>query len=121
MSLKNTLLLPYTRFNTIASMQLTNTSMTVLEFLRQNNVYTAQTRQPLNIIAARGLDTIGGGSSARMIAFRQSPEVLKMHIPMPLRFLPVQIVGLSYKVAGLFRVGGLDIRLPKEVRYIDGI
>ncbi len=56
-----------------------------------------------------------------MIAFRRSPEVLKLHIPMPLRFLPVQIDGLRYKVPGVFRLGGLDIRLPKEVIYRDGL
>lgn len=120
-TLADTLIMPYARFNDIASMQLTNTSMTVLEFLRKNNVYTAQTGQELTIRGVRGLDTAGASSTARMVAFRRSPEVLKLHIPMPLRFLPVQIDGLRYKVPGLFRVGGLDIRLPKEVIYKDGI
>lgn len=119
--LADTLLLPYARFNAIASEQLTNSTATTLEFLRRNNVYTAQTGQPLTIKGVRGLDTAGAGSTARMIAFRRSPEVMKMHLPMPLRFLPVQIDGLRYKVPGLFRVGGLDIRLPKEVIYKDGI
>lgn len=119
--LGDTLILPYARFNTIASEQLPYSSMTTLEFLRRSNVFTAQTGQPLNIKAARGLDTAGSGSTARMIAFRRSPEVLKLHVPMPLRFLPVQIDGLRYKVPGVFRLGGLDIRLPKEVIYRDGI
>lgn len=119
--LGDTVVLPYSRFNTLASTQLPYTSMTLLEFLRQNNVYTAQTGQALTIKGVRGLDTAGSGPSARMIAFRRSPEVLKLHIPMPLRFLPVQIDGLRYKVPGVFRLGGLDIRLPKEVIYRDGL
>lgn len=119
--LGDTLILPYARFNTLASKRVPNTTMSTIEYLRQNNVYTAQTGKPLNITAARGLDTAGSGSTARMIAFRRSPEVLKLHIPMPLRFLPVQIDGLRYKVPGVFRLGGLDIRLPKEIIYRDGL
>lgn len=119
--LSDTLILPYARFNTLASKRVPNTTMSTIEYLRQNNVYTAQTGKPLDIRAARGLDTAGSGSTARMIAFRRSPEVMKLHIPMPLRFLPVQIDGLRYKVPGVFRLGGLDIRLPKEVIYRDGL
>lgn len=122
-AMADTLLLPFTRFNSIASIQLPNTTMTILEFLRQNNVYTAQTGQPLTIRGIRGLDNPTGGSpaAARMIAYRRSPEVLKLHIPMMHRFLPVQIVGLQFKVPGIYRLGGLDIRLPNEVRYGDGL
>lgn len=120
-AMADTLILPFARFQYIASTRIPDTNMTILEFLRQNNVYTAMTRQPLTILAARGLDTVGSGSTARMIAYRRSPEVLKLHIPMPHQFMPVQIMGLSYIVPGMFRLGGLDIRLPNEVRYADGI
>lgn len=119
--LGDTLLLPYARFNTLASKRVPNTTMSTIEYLRQNNVFTAQTGKALTIKGVRGLDTAGSGSTARMIAFRRSPEVLKLHIPMPLRFLPVQIDGLRYKVPGVFRLGGLDVRLPKEIIYRDGI
>ena len=117
----DTLVLPFARFNSIASMQLPGTTMTVLEFLRQNNVYTARTGRALTIRAARGLETKGSGSTMRMVAYRRSPDVLKLHLPMPHTFLPVQQVGLGYLVPGIFRVGGLDIRRPQEVRYGDGI
>lgn len=117
----DTLIMPFDRFNSIATRRLGDTQMTILEFLRQNNVYTAITGAPLTIRGVRGLETIGAGSSARMIAYRRSPEVLKMHIPMPHQFLPVQIMGLTYEIPGVFRLGGLDIRLPGAVRYRDGI
>lgn len=117
----NTLILPVERFQSIASTRLTDTSMTVLEFIRNNNVYTATTGQPLDIRGMRGLLTKGAGSTARMIAYRRAPNVLKLHLPMPHRFLPVQIEGLQFTVPGVFRLGGLDIRLPKAVRYGDGI
>lgn len=117
----DTLLLPYASFNLLASTQLPNTDTTLLEFIRKSNVYTANTQRPLNIRSVRGLDTAGSGGTKRMVAFRKDPEVLKMHIPMPMRFQPVQIVGVKYRVAGMFRVGGLDVRLPKEMTYLDGI
>ena len=68
------------------------------------------------------LDTAGASSSKRMVAYRRSPEVVKMHIPMPFRFLPAWQTGpLRFDVPGIFRVGGVDIRRPKAVRYLDGI
>ena len=120
-AMADTLILPIERFQYIASTRLGDTNMTILEFIRQNNVYTATTGASLTIRGVRGMLTIGGSSDARMIAYRRSPEVLKMHVPMPHRFLPVQIDGLQFTVPGVFRLGGLDVRLPKEIRYGDGI
>lgn len=120
-AMADTLIMPIERYQTIASTRLTDTAMTVLEFIRQNNVYTAMTGRPLNIRGQRGMTTIGSGSTARLIAYRNSPEVLKLHIPMPHRFLPMQVEGLQFTVPGVFRLGGLDVRLPKEIRYGDGI
>src|SRR5690606_33385339 len=121
-SVANTILLPPAKLNSLATRRLGDTTMTVLEFLRRNNTYTAMTGQPLDIRAVRGLETAGVGQTQRMIAYRRDPQVLKLHIPMPHRFLPVYQDGpLHWVVPGVFRLGGLDIRRPKEVRYIDGI
>jgi hypothetical protein len=122
----NTLLLPYARFNYIASTLLgTASDTTILQFLRENNVYTATTRQELDIRAVRGLETAGAGgldSTMRMVAYRKDPGVVKMHIPMPFRFLPVWQDGpLHFEVPGIFRVGGVDVRRPGAFRYRDGI
>lgn len=120
-AMADTLLLPSTALQLIASQRLGDTGQTVLEFIQRANAFTAETGQQLTIRGVRGLEDAGAGDTRRMVAYRRSPEVLKMHIPMRHRFLPVQVVGLTYKVPGIFRLGGLDIRLPKEVRYSDGI
>ena len=122
-AMADTAILPSLKFQYLASTRLGdgNGTLTILEFLQKANIYTATTGHPLNIRGMRGLDTAGAGSTNRMVAYRNSPQVLKMHIPMRHRFLPVQIQGLSYMVPGIFRMGPLDIRLPKEVRYSDGI
>lgn len=118
----DTVLLPSLKLQLIAGKLLgPNQSETILTFLQRANVYTSETGRPLTIRGLRGLNTAGAGSTARMVSYRNSPEVLKMHIPMRHRFLPVQVVGLTYKIPGIFRLGGLDIRLPKEVRYTDGL
>ena len=118
----DTLLLPYAKMNFLATNRLGDTQSTLLAFLRENNTYTAMTGQPLTIRAVRGLETAGAAGVNRMVAYRRNPQVLKLHVPMPHRFLPVYQDGpLNFVVPGVFRLGGLDIRRPKEVRYGDGI
>lgn len=124
--LADTLILPHVKYNQIASTQLSaGSDLTILDFVARHNVYTARTGQQLMIRSARKLDTAGVGASPagpRMIAYRRSPQVLKLHIPMPHRFLPVYQDGpLRWVVPGVFRLGGLDVRLPKEISYVDGI
>ena len=122
-SMADTVLLPYTRYLDIASRMVSaGSSMSVLTWLQQNNAYTAQTGRPLTIRAIRGLDTAGGSDSARMVTYRRDPNVVKMHIPMPHRFLPAfQASPTRVEVAGIFRLGGVDWRRPKEAAYTDGI
>lgn len=118
----DTLLLPVAAFTSLATRRIPDTTMTIMQFLRNENVYTAQTGQPLLIRAVRGLESAGSGGTGRMVAYRRDPQVLKLHIPMPHRFLPVWQRGpITYDVPGIFRLGGLEIRLPGAVRYADGI
>lgn len=123
-SMSDTVLLPYSRYLKIASRPISEDfpADTVLQYLLRANAYTAQTGRPLVIRALRGLDTAGSSGTARMVTYRRDPQVLKMHIPMPHRFLPVYRSGpIRWDVPGIFRLGGLDIRRPAEVRYTDGI
>jgi hypothetical protein len=121
-SMANTLLMSYERFQLLSARRIDNTVVSIMEYIRQNNVYTAMTGKPLDIRAVRGLETAGVGSVQRMIAYRKAPDVLKMHIPMPHRFLGVWQSGpLNWEIPGVFRIGGLDIRRPREVRYVDGV
>jgi hypothetical protein len=120
----DTLLLPYSVLLDISTRRIDAVNQTtILEWVQKNNIYTLTTGQPLTIRGVFGfLDTAGASSTKRMVAYRRSPEVLKMHVPMPFRFLPVWQTGpMKFDVPGIFRVGGVDIRRPKSVRYLDGI
>jgi hypothetical protein len=122
--LADTVLLPVAEMALIATKRLdsSGSSLTVLQFLQQNNVYSHVSGKPLTIRAVRGLETVGDNDSGRMVVYRRDPQVLKMHIPMTHRFLPVWQTGpLVFDVPGIFRLGGLEIRRPGAVRYVDGI
>lgn len=121
--LANTVLLPYTQMHDIGTLQLSeNTETTVLQWLRTNNVFTMETGQPLTIRGVRGLEKAGQSKKSRMVAYRNSEDVLKLNMPMPFRFFPVWQTGpWRFDVPGAFRIGGVDFLLPKEAAYVDGI
>ena len=121
-SYANTIVLPYEMLSLLATVRLGDTQTTILDFIMSKNVYTATTGQALTIRAAYGLETAGAGGTQRMIAYRYDEDVLKLHIPMPHTFLPAWQSGpMTFTVPGIFRLGGVDIRRPLEVRYVDGI
>ena len=120
----DTLLLPYSVLLDLSTRRIDAVNQTtILEWIERNNIYTRTTGQPLTIRGMFGhLDMAGAGGTKRVVAYRRSPEVLKMHMPMPFRFLqPWQTGPIKFDVPGIFRLGGVDIRRPKAVRYLDGI
>ncbi|MGQ3080689.1 MULTISPECIES: DUF2184 domain-containing protein [Rhizobium/Agrobacterium group] len=120
----DTILLPYSVLLDLSTRRIDAVNQTtILEWVERNNIYTRTTGQALTIRGVFGyLDTAGASSTKRMVAYRRSPEVLKMHLPMPFRFMqPWQTGPIKFDVPGIFRVGGVDIRRPKAVRYLDGI
>ena len=119
----DTLLLPYEQMLGIGLRRLDGISpLTLLDWIRRHNVYTLETGQELTVYGVRALETAGTGSSARLVAYRRDPSVLKLWLPMPFRFFPAWQTGpWRFEVPGAFRLGGLDIRRPAACRYLDGI
>ena len=119
----DTVLLPYsTEANLGATAMSATNSETVLSFIERNNIYTRRTGQPLLIRGELGLDTAGAGGTKRMVAYANRQDVVKLHLPMPHRFLPVYQDGpTSFEVPGIFRTGGVEVLRPAAFRYLDGI
>ena len=117
----DTLLLPIAGFVQLSTTPFnTYSERSILSFIKENNVLTAETGRPLMIRGVRGLDTAGASSTGRMVAYTRSPEVVKMH--MPFQFLPpMQVAPLVWEVPGIFRLGGVDIRRPGAFAYVDGV
>lgn len=126
-TINDTVLLPFRKLTTLSTRRLTDasgilTAGNLLEYINKYNLYTQTTGRPITIRAVMGLENVGVGNSARAVAYRRSPDVLKLHMPMPHRFFPVFQSGpFRWDVPGLFRLGGVDIRRPLEVSYMDGI
>jgi len=121
----DTVLLPVPAMAVVSTKRMGTAGETicVLDWLRNYNVYTQTTGQQLTIRAVRQLDNAGaGGDKGRMVVYRKDPQVLKLHIPMMHRFLPVwQTSTLGFDIPGIFRLGPVEIRRPAAVRYVDGI
>ncbi|SPZ07503.1 Uncharacterized protein conserved in bacteria [Pseudomonas luteola] len=119
----DTLLLPYSAWLLLTTRMVSDLSTeTIFSWLLRNNVYTAVTGQALSVRGLRQLDKAGAGGTRRMVAYRRDPSVVKLHIPMPHRFLPVFQAGpIRYEVPGIFRLGGVDVRQPLLFSYVDGI
>lgn len=116
--------LPPAAFRLIATKRLgTDGSMgTLLDYVRQNNIYTAETGLPLDIRPLRDLATASPDGGGRMVVYRRDEQVLKFHLPMPRRVLPVYRAGLMHYQQGVIaRTGGTEIRLPGAMAYVDEI
>lgn len=120
----DTILLPVEAYNYIASTPYSATTMeTILSFVQRTNIYTLTTGQPLTIRTVRELSTgDAAGTGGRMVAYKNDGDFVKLHLPMPHRFLPVYQSGpLQFEVPGIFRTGGLELLTNAGMRYIDGI
>lgn len=118
----NRLLLPTTRLQYMAQTRIGDGSDTILKFVRENNAYTLETGQPLDIRGSRELETAGAGGTARMVAFAAERSVVQMHLPGPHEFLEAwRAHALLWQVPGIMNVGGVEWRRPKGAAYRDGI
>lgn len=120
--LADTVLLPTSAFLVANRTKMTEFGGTALQYLMANNAYTAITKQPLNIMPSRELETAGSGSTRRIVAYARNPGVLEFFLPGSPTFMPPHpISSLAYRVDGIMNVGQLEIYRPKGVSYRDGI
>ncbi|ATP19788.1 major capsid family protein [Sphingobium yanoikuyae] len=114
----NTLALPTSTYNILASKRMTDTGMSVLGYLQANSVIGA-----LTIKRSRHLETAGAGSTKRLIAYANTDEVHKFHLPGGGHqlFSAWQKGPFSWEVPGLMNIGGYENRIPKAITFVDGV
>lgn len=124
---KDTLLLPDAALDYIVSTPygVTSPNLSIMQYVMQNNEFTRTTGGQLTIRSLydlRNKATAGIVGGGRAVAYRNSPDNLKLWVPMPYRFLPVYQDGpLNYVVPGIARTGPLDIFRPNAIAYGDAV
>ena len=123
--LADTLCLPVEQMNLIATKPIgDNANRSVLAYIRENNIYTQMTGNPLMIRTLRQLENAAGtmGSPTdRMIAYAKDMDVLRFHVPQELQFLEPQRRADTWVYYGHGVLAGLEVMEPTAMRYRDNI
>lgn len=116
------LALPPSRIALMLKPRGTTSDTNVLRWIKENNLATQMMGEPLEIVSGGSvLETAGGSSSKRMVAFTPRKDNCVLHIPMPIRFAAPQQFMLKVIVPGEYRYGGFDMRKAYSARYCDGL
>lgn len=112
----DTIALPTSIFNILASKRMTDTGMSVLAYLRANSVIGS-----LNIKRTRHLETAGADGAKRLIAYANTQEAHRFHLPGGgHQFFPAWQKGpFSWEVPGIMAIGGYENRIPKAKTAVD--
>lgn len=103
-------------------------AVSALEYLRQNNIYTANTQKPLNIRSLRYLKeagVVGPGPdfnpTNRAIAMEMHPRNFVMPFPLPYQITQPVPIGLGVDMFAEYIFGSFNVRHPACMIYADGI
>jgi hypothetical protein len=61
------------------------------------------------------------GTGPRAVCYTRSPEVAQLVIPQEFTQLPPQAKGLSFEVPCYSRYGGVSVKNPMGMAYVDGL
>lgn len=111
----DTLLLPLTAFNLIASTpwSTSNDGKTILAVFLEQSQYIKQ------VDWLNELETAGAGNLRRMMSYKRDPMKLTLEIPQEFEQLDPQAVGLEFEIPCHSRIGGVLIYYPLGVSYGD--
>ncbi|MPW31950.1 DUF2184 domain-containing protein [Agarivorans sp. B2Z047] len=98
-----------------------NTSITILEYIKKNNVYTQVTGQELNIKPLRHLEAAGAGGTDRMRITDTRADYHWMPMPEDFTMLDPFYRGFETDLFASYKFGPYHIRQPISSLYLDGI
>jgi hypothetical protein len=112
----NTLVLPLSRYQYIAGTRIGDgTSESIMSYWLRTNPYGIR-----SIEQTTKLETAGGSSDARGIAYEKSPQVLEAIVPMEFEQFAPETFNLEVQTICHMRVGGVAVYYPKAICYFDG-
>jgi hypothetical protein len=113
--------LPSAQYAQLATKRLLDQNLTVLQFVKENNLYSSVTGQPLQIIPIPHLDGAGAGGTQRMVVWEHDAKNFKMPFPIPHTLLAPQLVGYKINLLAEYKFGSFHVRYPASMIYMDEI
>jgi hypothetical protein len=99
----------------------TSVNVTILEFIKKNNIYTAQTGKELDIRALRYLEGAGVGGVDRMVIQQDFPGNFILPFPLPYTLAQPVPIALGVELFSEYIFGSFHVRYPGAMAYVDGI
>jgi hypothetical protein len=108
------ILLPPIQLGKMRTYRIPNTSETLITYLER--VINVTFEELIN------LQGQGEAGTDRMMVYTYDTNYVKAHLPRPFMLAnPVQTNGFNFRVDGMVRMGGTDLRVPKMHLYVDGV
>lgn len=95
-------------------------SRSILNYLRENNLATANSNVPIEIVPMKYLADAGVGGVGRMIAYTKRRDVVR-YPQVPIQRTPLQIKGIFQSVDYYAKLGTVEFVRPEAIAYVDGI
>ncbi len=118
----NKVLLPPTQFGYIATTTVSTAgTASILTYIRENNILTAQFNIPLDIQPVKWcIGSYRGAGTDRMAAYAQAPNYVRFP-KVPLMSAAQQYAGLWINTPYYGKLGVLEVVYPEVVGYRDGL
>ncbi len=119
----DTVLLPHEQYQLIATRSYwCKGRPTILEILKQGNIYTASTNKQLKVIGVMKLESAAVAKGARMVVYANCPDVLQYHQYLDFAAFSMDIEGSrAWGVTASTGTTGLRVKNPNAIKYVDGI
>jgi len=115
----NTMLLPIPQYNILANTRLTETPITILEYVtKPGNTFGLTT---IDWLSTELELAFVGGTADGLVLYQNDPEVLEMRIPLEMITHPIQEQNLEFKIPVEARNGGVVVRYPLGCLFMTGI
>ncbi|MNN03071.1 hypothetical protein D3C81_1157470 [compost metagenome] len=99
----------------------TGENVTVLEYIKKNNLFTSLTGQELQVVGLRYLQGAGSGGTNRMILSEFKDENNYMPMSMPFNMLAPQDEQFATNLFAEYKFGSYHKPYPTSAQFIDGI
>ena len=96
-------------------------AMSAMEYLKKNNIYTANTGKELNIKALRYLEGAGVAGADRAIVMEWNERNFVMPFPLAYQLAQPVPIALGVDIFAEYIFGSFNVRYPSSMTYADGI